>query len=224
MAGSDPSVPNIAFFDLDKTILAVNSATLVFRRMRRDGKLGWVGAVASSLSFFLYGLGLRGAEDLIRAGAAASRGHRPEEIMAWYRVLWAEEVRQTIRPGARRAIEEHRRLGERVVLITSSTEFIAQLALEELQLDAALSPRLHVSEGRFVGTAEEPLCAGAGKVAHARRAAEQVGTRLEDCTFYTDSYSDLPLLEVVTKPVAVAPDQRLRRLAIARGWPIVDWN
>jgi phosphoserine phosphatase len=65
---------------------------------------------------------------------------------------------------------------------------------------------------------------GPGKRTHAERYAREVGVPLSACAFYTDSYSDLPVLEVVGRPVAVHPDHRLRREALRRGWPVVDWG
>jgi hypothetical protein len=65
---------------------------------------------------------------------------------------------------------------------------------------------------------------GPGKRTHAERYSQEAGVPLSACAFYTDSYSDLPVLEVVGRPVAVHPDHRLRREAARRGWPVVDWG
>ena len=75
----------------------------------------------------------------------------------------------------------------------------------------------------FTGRPEQPLCLGDGQVARAERLAREQGFRLEDAVFYTDSMSDLPLLERVAEPVAVNPDPRLRRIAEKRGWRIETW-
>ncbi|MEO5728482.1 MAG: haloacid dehalogenase-like hydrolase, partial [Byssovorax sp.] len=77
--------------------------------------------------------------------------------------------------------------------------------------------------GIFTGRAEAPLCLGEGKVVRAERLARALGFRLEDAIFYTDSISDLPLMERVAEPVAINPDPRLRRLAERRGWRIERW-
>jgi phosphoserine phosphatase len=68
------------------------------------------------------------------------------------------------------------------------------------------------------------LCFGKGKVEHARVVADKLGISLADCSFYTDSASDLPMLEAVGRPVVVDPDPRLRRIAARRGWPIQSWR
>ncbi len=217
-------VPVIAFFDLDRTILSINSASVVFRRMRRDGLVPLSDAIVTRLNMALYAWGLQDAGNLIRTGAALSRGLRETDVVDWYEQLWTEEVQGTIRPGARTALEEHRAAGHRLILITSSTPFIARLAARELMLDEALAPGVRTIDGRLTGECEEPLCTGAGKIHHAGLAAERAGARLEDCVFYTDSYSDLPLLEAVGIRVVVDPDSRLRRVAVARHWPVVSWK
>jgi putative phosphoserine phosphatase/1-acylglycerol-3-phosphate O-acyltransferase len=74
--------------------------------------------------------------------------------------------------------------------------------------------------GRLTGEVVEPVCYGQGKVVWAERFAAEWGVDLADSTFYSDSISDLPLMERVGRPVAVNPDMRLKRVARRRGWPI----
>jgi phosphoserine phosphatase len=95
----------------------------------------------------------------------------------------------------------------------------------DLGLDACVCNRFEVdAQGRYTGRAHEPLCFGPGKVVLAERYAAGCGVPLAACTFYSDSHSDLPMLEAVGSPVVVDPDPRLRRLARQRGWPIEDWG
>ena len=91
---------------------------------------------------------------------------------------------------------------------------IANIVASELEVDG---------EGRFTGRLVAPLCIGHGKVERTRRLAAELGFALEDATFYSDSYTDLPLLELVAEPVAVNPDPRLRRIAVKRGWRLETW-
>ena len=94
----------------------------------------------------------------------------------------------------------------------------------DLQLDGVLCNRFQVRDGVHTGESEGELCFGAGKLRYAEAYARQTGVSLRDCTFYTDSYSDLPVLEQVGAPVLVNPDRRLRREARARGWRVVEWG
>jgi len=80
------------------------------------------------------------------------------------------------------------------------------------------------SAGLLTGEIEPTICYGAGKTARAERWAKEHGGSVAASWFYTDSLSDLPMLEVVERPRIVQPDPRLRRVAVQRGWPILDWR
>jgi HAD superfamily hydrolase (TIGR01490 family) len=160
----------------------------------------------------------------IRDAVGSLRGASVDEVTQRTRDFWLEEVVETIRPGARRAIDRHRERGDLVVILTSSSSYLCASVMTELPLEIALCNRLQEVDGYFTGALEEPICFGEGKVSHARRLVEQEGIELSNCSFYTDSYSDLPVMELVGCPVAVHPDPRLARLARRRGWQIVDWD
>jgi phosphoserine phosphatase len=98
------------------------------------------------------------------------------------------------------------------------------VAAEEWGFDDFLANDFHTGDdGALVGTFHTPLCYGSGKVAHAERWASDRAVDLDSSFFYTDSYSDLPMLERVGEPRVVAPDPRLAREAKKRGWPVLDW-
>jgi len=94
-----------------------------------------------------------------------------------------------------------------------------QLA-EELGIEHMLVSRLVIENGRFTGDVHRPICYGAGKIHWARRFAEEHGVDLGASWFYTDSVTDLPMLEIVGHPEIVNPDPRLRREARKRGWNV----
>ena len=95
---------------------------------------------------------------------------------------------------------------------------------ELLGVPDLLCTELEVVDGRLTGRHIAPACAGAGKVVYAERYAAEHGVDLGRSYFYTDSYSDLPMLERVGCPRVVNPDPRLRRRARARGWEIERWR
>ena len=120
-------------------------------------------------------------------------------------------------------IAEHRDSGHQLVILTSSTPYIAEPLARHLDVPHVICTRPHVQEGRFLGTCERPTCYGTGKVYHAERFAKEHGIRLEDSYFYTDSYSDLPMLLRVGHRRVVNPDGRLSRYAKKSGWPVETW-
>jgi HAD superfamily hydrolase (TIGR01490 family) len=214
----------VAFFDMDRTLLTVNSGTLWVRFLRRRGEIGrwqYLRALGWAVQYKLSVLDMDAIAERL---AADLEGDAEEDMVAkcvfWYRT----EIQRTIAPRARAAVDEHRARGDRVLLLTSATPYIAEPLAETVGLDGVICSRLEVVDGRFTGKMVRPLCYGPGKVAHAEAWAEREGIDLAHSTFYTDSYTDVPMLERVGNPVAVNPDPRLARLARRRGWPIYNWE
>jgi putative phosphoserine phosphatase/1-acylglycerol-3-phosphate O-acyltransferase len=98
------------------------------------------------------------------------------------------------------------------------------MACAHFGLDEFCSMQYEVREGRFTGHALRPACYGEGKIHYAEGLAQQHGLDLDGSYFYTDSFSDIPMLERVGHPQVVHPDLRLRRVARERGWPLHDWR
>lgn len=217
-------VAAIAFFDADKTLLARNTAAMWVRRERRLGNLSLPQALRGAFWAALYELGLIHADDLIRDAARTLRGRREQDVVERTLKFWREEVAGLIRPGARAAVARHRAHGDRCYLLTSTSSYLSEPITAALALDGYLANRFVVVDGLFTGEMIDPICFGVGKLAHAQSCADQAGVTLEQCSFYTDSLSDLPALAAVGHPVAVNPDPRLRREAQRRGWPIEDWG
>ena len=214
----------IAFFDLDRTILAINSGSGWVKSEYRDGFITRWQVLRASAWLLRYHLGFADMEGVLREALAAYAGHPESELRARTRRFYAAAVRDQIRPGARDALEQHRTDGEKLVLLTTASNYLSEAVGETLPLDDWLCSRFEVDgQGRLTG---EPvvLCYGKHKVDLATEWADREGVELADCAFYSDSFTDLPMLEAVGRPVVVDPDPRLRRVARRRGWPIADWG
>jgi HAD superfamily hydrolase (TIGR01490 family) len=215
----------IAFFDLDKTLLAVNSGSLWIRRELALGHISRMQALRASLWLARYHLGFVSMKDALVQAISFLRGAREQHLRERTALFYEELVRSQFRPGALRALEEHRSAGDKLVLLTSSSDYLGDLVARDLGLDAVLCTRLEVdASGLYTGRPLGEVCFGEGKRFYARACASEAGVPLSACSFYTDSYSDLPVLEVVGRPVAVHPDRRLQREALRRGWPVVSWG
>lgn len=213
-----------AFFDLDGTLLTVNSARLWLRHERRRGRVSPGQLVRAALMLGGYRLGVLDMDRALRSALTTLKGRDEEAIRTETRAWWRDEVRPFAAPGARAVLEEHRRAGERLVLLTSSSRYASEMAIEEFGLDDAIFQRYEVVAGRFTGAPALPICFGAGKVTAAEAWAAERGVDLSRSAFYSDSSTDLPMLERVGRPFAVGPDPRLRVVARGRGWPILDWR
>jgi HAD superfamily hydrolase (TIGR01490 family) len=215
----------IAFFDFDRTIISKNSASMWVKAELRDGYISPWQALLAGGWLFKYHLGFAKLDDAMRKAVTALEGRLESEMRERSRNFFHSELRDLVRPGAEMALRHHRNQGDQLVLLTASSVYVAEVAAEMLGLDGYICTRFQVdNEGRYTGAVQEPLCFGMGKVHLAIEYAKQKGMNLGDCVFYTDSNSDLPLLEVIGHPVAVNPDPRLRKTAHSRGWEIVDWG
>lgn len=211
-----------ALFDLDKTLIDVSSASLWFRHEWRAGHLPLSYAARVPLWMIQYSLGIGSLDWIFTQAFALMKGQEHPIIERQVREWFEAEVRDHIRPGGLDAIARHRAAGDRLVVATGSSNYAADLAIEAYGLDEAICTRLELAEGRLTGRVDSAM--GEYKCVRAEEWSAAGGIPLARCTFYTDSITDLPLLERVGHPVAVNPQNRLRRVAEARGWPIVDWR
>jgi HAD superfamily hydrolase (TIGR01490 family) len=215
----------IAFFDLDKTLISRNSASLWIRYEFEAGRITTRQALQAVVWVIRYNLGAADMAEPIRRSIEALAGQPEDEIRDRTQRFHANLIRPLYRPGARRALEQHRAAGHRLVLLTSASNYLAEQVCGDLELDDYVCNRLEVDgRGRYTGRPIEPLCFGPGKVVLAERYAAAQGSSVNTCAFYSDSLSDLPMLEAAAQPMVVHPDVRLRRLARKRGWRILDWG
>jgi HAD superfamily hydrolase (TIGR01490 family) len=150
---------------------------------------------------------------------------RPEEWLRERCRQWFQtHVRIWVSSVGRARVLEHQAAGHAVAIATSAVRQAALPLAEELAIEHLVCSELEVESRALTGSFERPLCYGAGKLERARVLVQSLGSSLEQAVFYTDSITDLPLLEAVGQPVAVNPDPRLRRVARRRGWPIEDWR
>lgn len=213
-----------AFFDLDRTLLAVNSATLFAFYEKRHGHASHWLLLKSLIHILLYHLNVIDIEAAYTQLIREYKGTSEQALRARIQHFAETELLAHIQPGARKRLEHHRREGHPLVLLTSNSQFQSEVFVHHLQMDHALANTFDTVDGHLTGTAQSPLCFGAGKVTLASRWSSQHRISLSHSFYYTDSYSDLPMLEAVGHPRVVNPDPKLRKEARRRSWPIEDWQ
>jgi HAD superfamily hydrolase (TIGR01490 family) len=209
-----------AFFDMDKTIIAENSGSLYMKYRYARGEIGgW--ELAKGLGAYLqYKAGILDiaswTKDMMRQFAGQSEADLAAEAVEWFEELVAE----TIYPEAVELIRGHCAEGHVVAIVSGSTRFVVEPLAECLGIQHILYTRLEVEDGLFTGRVIEPLCFEEGKIYWLQQFIEEHEIELAKSYFYTDSITDLPLLELVGHPIVTNPDPLLYRAAVKRRWPV----
>jgi HAD superfamily hydrolase (TIGR01490 family) len=220
-----PGVLGIAFFDLDRTLLSINSGAAWVLRELRERRLTLLQVARAMYYLSLYRLGRARLEDAIVVAISTLRGTSVDAVRENVEGFYERHVRNAYRPGGLKALAEHKQAGDVTALLSSTSVYLAEAVARELALDAAFCNRFEVDgEGAHTGRSQGRLCYGTGKLEYAEAFAQSRGVSLDACVFYTDSFSDLPVLEKVGRPVVVNPDGRLKREAARRKWEVVDWG
>ena len=219
-------VRTAAFFDLDKTIIA-KSSTLAFSKPFQAGGLISRGAVLrSAYAQFVYLVGGADHDQMEKL-----RSFMSELCAGWdvatVRDIVADTIHNVVDPlvydEAVSLIEEHRLAGRDIVIVsTSGAEVVGPIG-EMLGADRVIATRMQIEDGKYAGEIEY-YAYGEEKATAIRALAEEMGYDLDRSFAYSDSVTDVPMLEAVGHPHAVNPDKELRRQAIANGWPVLVFD
>jgi HAD superfamily hydrolase (TIGR01490 family) len=213
-----------AFFDIDGTLIARNSASLYMRHLRRSGQVRRRDVARTFYFLARYKLGLLDVERALALSLAWVQNRLEASLRADCEAWYARTVRPFVFPGMAATVDAHRRAGHVPAILTSATRYLAEPLAADLGIRHVLVTQLVVRDGCFTGEAVRPVCYGAGKIYWAERFAAAEGIDLGRSYFYTDSITDVPVLERVGEPRVVNPDPRLRRVARRRGWPVLRFR
>jgi HAD superfamily hydrolase (TIGR01490 family) len=131
---------------------------------------------------------------------------------------------ERVRPEAKRLLERHRRSGRDTFIVSAAPQEIVEPLAQALGMTGGIGTRSVVENGVYTGELDGPFCYGGGKVEAMQSLASWNNYDLSQSYAYSDSASDLPMLEAVGHPVAVNPDSKLERHARRNGWPIVIFS
>jgi HAD superfamily hydrolase (TIGR01490 family) len=213
-----------AFFDVDRTLVACNTGRLFLRDLRRRGEISFLPALRALGWMAKYHLSLIDLQVIAASVAQQMRG-KSERDFAERCKRWVEdEVLPLVVPGALREIERHRAAGHVLAVLSSSPTYVTAPLARVLGIEEVLSTTFEVVDGEFTGRLVGPACVGAGKIHWAEGMGARREIDLAQSWFYTDSYTDMPMLERVGHRVVINPDPRLRHAAKKRGWPVQDWS
>jgi HAD superfamily hydrolase (TIGR01490 family) len=212
-----------AFFDLDRTLISGASAFPL-------GVEAWRQGLASNTDI------MRWTTSALSFRMMGDKGDAPEEVrgdflnrIAGSSVQALEMVGASVlpklvarvRPESRKLINLHHESGRDTWIVSAAPHEIVEPLARSLGMTGAIGTRGRVVAGHYTGELEGPFVYGAGKVDAMEKIASDLGYDLERSYAYSDSISDLPMMEAVGHPVAVNPDSELDAVAHDRGWPVV---
>jgi HAD superfamily hydrolase (TIGR01490 family) len=215
----------LAFYDFDGTLASSNVVTrYAFFARNHPAKVeaAWrYGKVLAGVPLWL-GLDAVSRRLFNEVFFRQYRGMRRDWLVSQSEALFEQEIRPKVFAGARDLLERDRQQGCRLVLVSGGFDFDLAPFVREFGFDNLISNLLEFENGVATGRVVAPLLAEDEKVNAIRRHCAEYNVEAARAKAYSDSFSDLPMLEVVGSPAAVNPDRRLRRIAVERGWPVLD--
>lgn len=213
----------LAIFDLDNTLLAGDSDHAWGEFVCDLGIVDTERFRQRNDAFYQdYLEGRLDIEAYVRHALAPVAGKPAETLARWHRQFMAERIEPMLQPRAFALVERHRQAGDRLLIITATSRFITAPIAERFGIEELLACEGELKDGRYTGEPSGTLTYAEGKVERLREWLAETGESLESSCFYSDSHNDIPLLELVERPVAVDPDRRLREYALARNWEIIS--
>lgn len=219
------SARRLALFDLDHTLLPIDSDYEWARFLARVGVIDGEEHGRRNDEFLRqYQAGTLNITAFLEFQLAPLAAHPREALDRWHAQYMVEVIRPAIHPAARDLVNRHRDRGDLCALVTATNEFVTAPIAAEFGIPHLVATTIESADGRFTGRPRGTPSFRDGKVIRTHEWLATIGASLEGFSqswFYSDSMNDLPLLSVVSDPVATNPDSRLETLASERGWPIL---
>jgi len=214
---------DLAIFDLDNTLIGGDSDHLwgefLVEKQVVDGKTF---KQANDAFYEDYKAGRLDMEAYVAFALAPLKGMTKGERDTLHNEFMASKILPIMLPKAQALIDKHRRLGHTLLIITATNRFVTEPIAKHLGIDHLLATEPEIVDDRITGRMIGTPCFQDGKVSRLQQWLEQRSENLTGSFFYSDSFNDLPLLEQVSYPFAVDPDDTLRRQAENNDWPVIS--
>lgn len=213
----------LALFDLDNTLLAGDSDHSWGEFVCQRGLVDAAQYEARNNAFYDdYCAGTLDVVAYQNFSQAILGRHDMAQLAQWHKEFMAEVIEPFILAKGEALLAQHREAGDKLVIITATNRFVTAPIAERLGVDTLLATECGMQDGRYTGEVTGIPCFQQGKVVRLNQWLAETGLSLDGAYFYSDSRNDLPLLEAVSHPVAVDPDDVLRATAVERGWPVIS--
>lgn len=219
---------NLALFDLDNTLLAGDSDFEWAQFLISRGVVDREVQEARNIEFYEhYKAGTLDIDAFLAFQLAPLARHGRAELDVWHAEYMARHIRPIVTGPARALVRRHLEAGDLCAIVTATNSFVTGPIAREFGIPYLIGtiPAVDVASGAFSGTPTGVPSFQAGKITRVEAWLESQGLwwgSFADSYFYSDSHNDLPLLQKVSRPVAVDPDDKLRAHAAEQGWPVLS--
>jgi HAD superfamily hydrolase (TIGR01490 family) len=217
---------NLTLFDLDNTLLNGDSDFEWSQFLIRIGVLDRELFEARNLAFYdHYKAGTLDIQEFLDFQLKPLSRHARKTLDEWHRQFMREQALGMIPKAARDLVDRHRKAGDVCVIITATNSFVTAPIAREFGIEHLIATEPEHKGGEFTGSVAGIPSFREGKIMRLENWMEQQGwdwNSFADTTFYSDSLNDLPLLAKVKNPIAVNPDDTLRKHAEMRGWKVMN--
>lgn len=214
---------NLAIFDLDNTLLNGDSDYLWGRFLAAEGVVDGDFYERENQRFYdEYKAGTLNIFEFLRFSLQPLANNKLESMLALRQKFMASSIDPIILPKARKLLQKHRDQGHVLLIITATNTFVTQPIAATLGIDNLIATDPEFKDGRYTGEVSGTPSFRDGKVKRLNTWLEKNGYNLASSWFYSDSHNDLPLLEIVTHPIAVDADDTLLQHAAAKGWDSIS--
>ena len=213
----------LALFDLDNTLLGGDSDHAWGDYLCERGILDGLAYKARNDAFYQdYLAGNLNITDYLNFSLEILGRSTMAQLDQWHREFMRDCIEPIVLAKGEALLAEHRAAGDQLLIITATNRFVTAPIAARLGVETLLATECEMQDGRYTGRTTDVPCFKDGKVTRLNRWLQEHGLDLAGSSFYSDSINDLPLLDLVDRPVAVDPDPSLRAEAERRGWPVIS--
>jgi HAD superfamily hydrolase (TIGR01490 family) len=216
----------LALFDLDNTLIAGDSDYEWGQFLVDRGVLEREEYESQNRAYYeQYVAGTLDIHEFLGFALRPLAAHPPADLARWHDEFMASRIRPMIGAPARELVRRHQGAGDLCAIITATNSFVTRPIAREFGVEHLIATEPESRNGRFTGKVAGIPCFREGKVRRLDEWLAGRGQRLggfAESTLYSDSHNDLPLLERVSRPVAVDPDEKLAAAARDRGWAVIS--
>lgn len=213
----------LAIFDLDNTLIGGDSDYLWGQYLCEHGFIDSEGHRQAHQQYYEdYRTGHLNIDEFLRFQLKPLADNDPAELRRWRSDYIETKIRPILLPKARDLVEDHRRRGHTLLIITATNRFLTEPIAAAFDVEHLIATEPAWRNGRYTGEVEGVPSYRDGKVQRMHDWLRSRGQHSCEQWFYSDSHNDIPLLEQVDHPVAVDPDEILRKTAEQRDWPVIS--